>query len=138
VDQIPEPQFALEKEPVGYTVLGASNVIPLLPLQSPKRVPDTGAAAPAMVMSRKSMSVRDATAAQVSVRVVPRELDCTNVRTVASAPAESVKVPVIVWSAPNDTTLILEVVKAENDKLLNVLTPRIDIVDVVLAVKLTL
>ena len=71
-------QLAAPNDPVPprqYTVLAAGNVIPLLPLQSPKRVPLTGAAAPAIVMSRKSMSVSDATAAQVNVRVVPMVSD---------------------------------------------------------------
>jgi len=69
-----------------------------LPLQSPNRVPLTGAAAPAMVMSRKSMSVSDAAAAQVSVRGAPRVNARRKVLHVASAPAESVKVPVTVKS----------------------------------------
>ena len=47
-------------------------------------------------MSRKSMSVSDATAAQVSVRVVPMVSERTNVRLVAFVPAESVSVPLIV------------------------------------------
>jgi hypothetical protein len=50
-------------------------------------------------MSRKSMSVREATAAQVSVRVVPMVSDRTKVLMVALVPAESVRVPLMVWSA---------------------------------------
>ncbi len=89
-------ELQLAPAPTLYTVLAASNVIPLLPLQSPSLVPLTGAAAPAMVMSRKSMSVSDATAAQVSVRVVPMVFDCKKCRIVALVPAESVSVPVMV------------------------------------------
>ena len=81
-----------------YRVTPAPNVMPLLPLQSPSRVPLTGAAAPAIVMSRKSASV-PANAAQVSVRVVPRVSDRTKVRMVASVPADSVRVPLMVWLA---------------------------------------
>ncbi len=80
-----------------YLFTPAANVIPLLPLQSPKRGPLTGAAAPAIVMSRKSMSVGAATAAQVSVRAVPMVSDRTNVRIEASVPADSVSVPLMVW-----------------------------------------
>jgi hypothetical protein len=78
-----------------YTVLAAGNVIPLLPLQSPNLVPDAGAAAPAMVMSRKSASVAEK-AAQVSVRVVPIVSERTKCRIVALVPAESVSVPLMV------------------------------------------
>ncbi len=106
-----------------YAVLAAGNVIPLLPLQSPKRVPLTGAAAPAMVMSRKSMSVSDATAAQVNVRVVPMVSDCTNVLIVALVPAESVKVPLMVWLAVRETTFKPAAVMPVKDRLLKVLVP---------------
>jgi len=70
-----------------YLFAAAVNVTPLLPLQSPRRVPVAGAAAPAMVMSLKSTSVRD-TAAQVSVRAVPMESLRTKCLRVASDPAE--------------------------------------------------
>ena len=60
-----------------YLFAAAVKVIPLLPLQSPSRVPDTGAAAPDIVMSRKSTSVPE-NAAAVIVRVVPRVFDWTN------------------------------------------------------------
>lgn len=121
--QLPEEdQRALELL-ARYTVLAASNVIPLLPLQSPKRVPDTGAAAPAMMMSRKSMSVGVATAAQVSVRVVPRVLDCTNVRIVALVPAESVRVPLIVWLADKTIAAIPAEVLPATVRLLKVFEP---------------
>ena len=59
-----------------YLFAAAVNVMPLLPLQSPMRVPVAGAATPAMVMSLKSTSVR-LTAAQVNVRVVPMMLERT-------------------------------------------------------------
>jgi len=69
-DQLPPPaRFQ-------YLFAAAVNVMPLLPLQSPMRVPVAGAAAPAMAMSLKSTSVR-LTAAQVSVRVVPMVLERT-------------------------------------------------------------
>ena len=79
-----------------YTVFAAVNVIPLFPLQSPILVPETGAAAPAIVMSRKSTSVSDATAAAVIVRAVPIVSDRTKCRIVALVPADRVKVPVTV------------------------------------------
>lgn len=73
-----------------------------------------------MVMSRKSMSVRDATAAQVSVRVVPMVSERTNVRIVALVPAESVRVPLMVWSACVVTLVIPALVRPAKDILLNV------------------
>ena len=109
-----------------YTVLAVSNVIPLLPLPSPKRVPDTGAAAPAMVMSRKSASVPEK-AAQVSVRVVPISFERTNVRMVASVPAESVRVPLMVWLAEIVITATPTLVRPAMVKLLKTLTPPMDI-----------
>ena len=91
-DQLPPPtKFQ-------YRVVAAVNVMPLLPLQSPMRVPEAGAAAPAMVMSRKSTSVM-LTAAAVMVRVVPMVSLWTKCRMVALVPAEKVSVPVTVWSA---------------------------------------
>ena len=67
-DQGPPP------ERFQYLLEPASKLMPVLPRQFPRRVPlrfppDT--AAPAMVMSRKSISVRVATAAQVRVLAVP-------------------------------------------------------------------
>lgn len=121
-----------------YLLAPASNVIPLLPLQSPKRVPDTGAAAPAMVMSRKSMSVREATAAQVSVRVVPIVADRANVRMVALVPAESVKVPLMVWSAENVSNAAPAEVDPATVRLLNVFVPDTEVVGRAELVKLTL
>jgi hypothetical protein len=72
----------------------AGNVMPEFPLQSPNLVPDAGAAAPAIVMSLKSTSVKD-TAAQVKVRTVFSVFDLIKVLQVASVPAETVKVPVM-------------------------------------------
>ena len=120
-----------------HTVLAASNVIPLLPLQSPNRVPDAGAAAPAMVMSRKSTSVSD-TAAQVRVRVVPRVLDCTKCRIVALVPADSVSVPVTVWLADREITFRPAEVIPVNDRLLKLLAPLIVTVPDEVFVKSTL
>ena len=105
-----------------YLLAPAPKVMPELPLQSPSLVPDAGAATPAMVMSRKSTSVRE-TAAQVRVRVVPMVFDCTNVRIVALVPAEQVKVPLMVWLAVTDTIFKPAAVIPVNDKLLNVFTP---------------
>ena len=105
-----------------YRVTPAPKVIPLLPLQSPKRVPDAGAAAPAMVMSRKSTSVPEK-AAQVNVRVVPMVSERTKCRIVASVPADSVKVPVTVWLAVRETTFKPAAVMPVKDRLLKVLVP---------------
>lgn len=99
----------------------APNVIPVFPLQSPKRVPLMGAAAPAMVMSRKSKSAEPAAnVPTVNVRGVPITEEATSVRMVASVPAESVSVPVIVWSAPNEITLMPAAVLPANVKLAKV------------------
>jgi len=95
VDQLVIPQLP-EVGRIQYTVFAASNVIPLFPLQSPKRVPLIGAAAPAMVMSRKSTSDVAAKVPTVRVRVVPSTSDCMNIRMVAFVPADTVSVPVIV------------------------------------------
>jgi hypothetical protein len=67
------------------------------------------------------MSVSDATAAQVSVRVVPIVSDRTNVRIVAFVPAESVRVPLMVWLALTATVRKPATVIPATDKLLNVL-----------------
>jgi hypothetical protein len=87
-------QFCDPPDPFQYTVLAAGNVIPLLPPQSPPRVGEIGAAAPAIVMSRKSQLVAD-TAAQVRVRVAPIVLERTKPRAIADEPAQ-VKVPLTV------------------------------------------
>ena len=73
--------------------------MPELPLQSPARVGDIGAAAPAIVMSLKSQSVAD-TAAAVIVLDVPIVSEYTAIRFTALAPA-TVRVPVTVWFADN-------------------------------------
>ena len=69
-------------------------MIPEFPPQSPARVGDEPAAAPAIVISRKSQSVAERVPT-VRVRVVPRTLDLRNTRRTAVAP-EQVKVPVMV------------------------------------------
>ena len=120
-----------------YLLTPAPNVIPLLPLQSPNRVPLTGAAAPAMVMSRKSASVPEK-AAQVSVRVVPSVSERTNVRIVASVPAESVSVPLMVWLSVTETTFKPAAVIPVTDKLLKVFAPLSVTVPADVLVKLTL
>ena len=78
-----------------YTVLAAGKVIPELPLASPSRVPLAGAAAPAIVMSRKSTSVAE-TAAHVRVLVVPSALEARKVRYAEAVPALTVRVPLMV------------------------------------------
>ena len=112
-------------------------MIPLLPLQSPKRVPDTGAAAPAIVMSRKSTSVPE-NAAVVIVRVVPMVSDWTKCRIVALVPAERVRVPVTVWLAVTLTIFKPADVMPVNDRLLKVFAPLMVTVPALVLVKLTL
>ena len=73
----------------------AVNVMPLFPLQSPNRGPDAGAAAPAMVMSLKSTSVK-LTLAHVKVTEVPIVEERKKFRIVAFVPAATVKMPLIV------------------------------------------
>ena len=121
-----------------YLLAAAVNVMPLLPLQSPMRVPEAGAAAPAMVMSRKSTSVM-LTAAAVMVRVVPMVSLRTKCRMVALVPAEKVRVPVTVWLADKAITFTPELVTPEKDKLLKLFTPLITTLPVLTTdVKLTL
>lgn len=105
-----------------YLFAAAVNVIPLLPLQSPMRVPEAGAAAPAMVTSRKSTSVID-TAAAVMVRVVPMVLLWTKCRMVALVPAEKVSVPVTVWLAVREMFFRPAEVIPVKDRLLKLLVP---------------
>ena len=122
-----------------YLSAHATNVIPLFPLQSPNRVPLTGAAAPAIAISLKSMSVRVSTAPQVSVRVVPIPLDVTKVLMVALVPAESVRVPLMVWSADRDIWLMpAEADRPATVRLLKVPAPLIVAVTIDVPVKLTL
>ena len=77
-----------------YTVLGAGNVIPELPPQSPARVGDPPAAAPAMVISLKSQSCAD-NVATVRVLGVANTLERSQILRTAVAPAH-VRVPLIV------------------------------------------
>jgi len=126
-DQPPIPPTAVSQfdalvASAQYTVLAASNVIPLLPLASPNRVPDTGAAAPAIMMSRKSASVPE-NAAQVSVRVVPMASVRTKVRMVALVPAESVSVPLMVWFEVTTKSLMPADVRPATVKLRKVFAP---------------
>ena len=120
-----------------YTVLAAGNVIPELPLASPNRVPLAGAAAPAIVMSRKSASVAD-TAAQVRVLVVPSVSEARKVRYADAVPALIVRVPLMVWSALKVTGVMPTVVRPVKDRLLNVFAPVIVIPVAAALVKLTL
>ena len=69
------------------------------------------------------MSVSDATAAQVSVRVVPMVSERTNVRMVAFVPAESVSVPLMVELASRIMLVIPAVVLPAKDRLLYVFAP---------------
>ena len=69
------------------------------------------------------MSVRDATAAQVRVRVVPIVFDLMNVLAVALVPAESVRVPLMVWSASIRKPPMPANVLPATDRLLNVFAP---------------
>jgi hypothetical protein len=94
--------------------------MPLLPLQSPARVGDAPAAAPANVISLKSQSVAEMAAA-VIVRVVPIVLDSTKIRLLADAPS-TVNVPLTVWFALKTRFFIFALV-AETVKLLNVFVP---------------
>ena len=79
-----------------YFVVPAAKVTLVLPPALPKRVPDHGAEAPAIVMSRKSTSDNVATAATVSVRGVPKTLLRRDMRDVGVAAGPSVSVPVTV------------------------------------------
>ena len=131
LDQFPPPaKFQ-------YLFEAAVNVIPLLPLQSPTRVPDAGAAAPAMVMSRKSTSAMD-TAAAVMVRVAPMVSLRTKVRPLALTPAGNVNVPFTVWLALSASCRKLAEPTDPKDRLLKVLAPLMVAVPTLVAVKLTL
>ena len=120
-----------------YLLTPAPKVIPLLPFASPKRVPDTGAAAPAMVMSRKSASVPE-NAAVVIVRVVPMVSDRTKFLLVALVPAEKVSVPVTVWSAVREIFLKPTETRPVKDRLLKLFAPLIVTVPSLVLVKATL
>jgi len=120
-----------------YLLAAAVNVMPLLPPQFPMRVPEAGAAAPAMVMSRKSTSVID-TAAAVMVRVVPMVLLRQKCRMVALVPAEKVRVPVTVWLAARTMFFRPAEVMPVNDRLLKLFVPLNVTVPALVLVKLTL
>ena len=92
--------------------------MPVLPPQLPARVGDEPAAAPAIVMSRKSQSVADRLLT-VNVRGVPMVLERKKMRRTAVAPA-TVNVPVIVWPAEKITVRNPEA-GAVTTMLLNVL-----------------
>ena len=104
-----------------YTVLGAGNVMPVLPPQSPARVGDAPDAAPARLMSRKSQSVAEM-ALTVRVRGVPIMLDCKKMRRTADAPAQ-VSVPLIVEFALKFSLLRLADAAALIVKLLKLINP---------------
>ena len=95
--------------------------MPVLPPQLPALVGDDPAAAPAIVMSRKSQSCADKLLT-VSVRVVPRMLERKKMRRTAVAPA-TVRVPVMVWLALNIRPLSPALDGALNVSVLNVFAP---------------
>ena len=96
---------------------------------------EIGAAAPAIVMSRKSQSSAD-TAAAVIVRVVPMVFERTKPRAVADEPAQ-VKVPLTVWSSAMDSWL-RPVALAFSVRSLKVFAPVIERVPTDVLVKETL
>ena len=95
--------------------------MPVLPPQLPALVGDEPAAAPAIVMSRKSQSVADRLLT-VSVRVVPRVLERTKMRRTAVAPAQ-VSVPLMVLLDKNETEVKPAVDGAVTVRLLKVFAP---------------
>ena len=113
--------------------------MPLLPLASPNLVPEIGAAAPAIAMSRKSTSVAPAAnALTVRVRCVPIVSDAKNVRKADAVPAGTVNVPLMVWLALKVTAAIPAVVRPVNVRFVNVFAPVIVIVAAAVLVKETL
>ena len=70
--------------------------MPLLPLQSPSRVPDNVPCAPAIVMSLKSTSDNVATAAAVTVICVPVIAEANLMRLTAVLLDPNVRVPLTV------------------------------------------
>ena len=136
-DQLP-PAARLQ-----YLVTPASNVIPLLPPQSPSRVPDHGADAPDTAMSLKSTSDSAATLATVNVRVVPGIDDLTTALIAGFAEVPKVSVPVTTVSPLNVTKVSRTAAELEKVRLLNVLdplialdTPAVDVNDTLLNVLL--
>ena len=115
-----------------YTVFGAVNVTPELPLQSPRLLPEIGAAEPAIVISRKS-TLSPEKALHVSVTAVPTVAERRKDRLASDAPVDIESVPVIVTPPGEDTTTSrkLKVVDV-NDRFLNV--PRLDKVGALVAV----
>ena len=112
-----------------YLLAAAVNVMPLLPLQSPNLVPEIGAAAPAIAMSRKSTSVAPAAnALTVRVRCVPSVSDARNNRYAAAVPEPKVKVPETVTLPDMETVCMPTLVRFEKDKLLKVVFPAIVVV----------
>jgi hypothetical protein len=95
--EVPD-QFALTPFTVlQYLVAPAPNVMLLLFLQLPKRVPDNVPAAPAATISRKSTSAKVATTATVKVRCVPTALLRSQSLRTAVFAVPTVNVPVTVW-----------------------------------------
>ena len=92
--------------------------MPVLPPQSPARVGEEPAAAPARLMSRKSQSVAEMLLT-VSVRRVSMVLEVRKMRRTAVAPAQ-VKVPLIVELAAKETERMPDDVGAVMLRLLNV------------------
>lgn len=100
-------------------------MIPLLPWQSPKLVPDQGAEAPAAAMSRKSILVKPVTAAAVIVLCERKFSEYINLLDVMVALPLNANVPVTdkLASRKNITCLPITFCAAKV-KLLNVLFPK--------------
>jgi hypothetical protein len=102
-----------------YTVLGAGKVIPELPPQSPKRVPDSVPTAPASAIFLKSTSAGDADHA-ATVNVVTVALDPEFKKTLRTGDApEQVRVPLTTAFAVMSKARI-PAVGAVMERLLNV------------------
>jgi len=95
----------------------------VLPPQSPARVGALPAAAPAIVMSRKSQSAADKFAT-VRVRGVPVVFDRRVTRLIALAPAQ-VKVPLTIWLSDMRNCSRPEEAGGTTVRLLNVHDPKI-------------
>jgi hypothetical protein len=120
---------AVHKPPAAkfqYTVFGAVNVTPELPLQSPRLLPEIGAAEPAIVISRKS-TLSPEKALHVSVTAVPTVAERRKDRLASDAPVDIERVPVTVAPKGEDTVNVRKLKVADvNDRFLNV--PRLDMV----------